>query len=531
MRTILNLLKLQIDNKTDLLKTTTPAKMFRQIIKILIGLILFTVVAVIVELRIFSLGVRINPELLAVILLATQIISLFFATGHVINTLYLCKDNEMLICLPVTPNQLFISKIIFIYLQEIQANAIISIPLFFGIGLLGGVGASFYLSFALYLLILPIFPIILASFISIPVMFIIKFLKKHTILSIASILVLVATCLFGYILLISQFAESFNIASAQIETVRQINATISKIGEKVIIYYQLALAMAKFSNWYYIALFILLCAVLSMLTIAIIRPFYFKTAMSSIENTVKTVKKGKPFKKSNVFFSLIKKETLCIFRSPADVFEYFLFTLLMPFIVFSYDKLLMSITVTQAGVNMIAGSHVLVVAIMAMLSNIASASAVSRDGGNFYNTKIIPVDYYTQIFAKFTFNAIFTVGALLVTMIVSFFIYPAWQIILGTVAIIFASLGHIAFSIDMDIKNPTKSHQGNETLASNSTPKSIISGLIIGFIMGLIVILLSGLENAVIPYIILIVLSIIFAIYRIYTLILRINLAYDKIEM
>ena len=78
------------------------------------------------------------------------------------------------------------------------------------------------------------------------------------------------------------------------------------------------------------------------------------------------------------FASLLKKETLCIFRSPTDIFEYFLFTLLMPFIVFTYDQLLTTITVNQAGINMIAGAHVMVVAILAMLSNIVSASAISR---------------------------------------------------------------------------------------------------------------------------------------------------------
>ena len=205
----------------------------------------------------------------------------------------------------------------------------------------------------------------------------------------------------------------------------------------------------------------------------------------------------------------------------------------MPFIVFSYDKLLMSITVNQAGINMIAGAHVMVVAILAMLSNISSASAISRDGGNFYASKMIPVNYYSQMFAKFAFNGVFTFGALIVTAVISLFIYPAWQVILGTVAVMFAAVGHIAYSIDTDIKNPTVINMGDEKSAtvSKSTPRSLIYGLCIGFIMGLIVILMSSVENAMIPYFIIIGGAFIFMIYRINTLILRINLRYDKIEM
>ena len=171
----------------------------------------------------------------------------------------------------------------------------------------------------------------------------------------------------------------------------------------------------------------------------------------------------------------------------------FLFTLLMPFIVFSYDKLLTTITVNQAGRNMIAGAHVMVVAILAMLSNIVSASAISRDGGNFYTSKIIPVNYYQQIFAKLVFNAIFTTSAIIVTMIVSMFGKDAvpWQLIMGSVAVIFASIGHIAWSLEMDIKNPTINAQGDEesSTTSKSTPQSIITGLVIGFVLGIIVIL------------------------------------------
>jgi hypothetical protein len=364
-------------------------------------------------------------------------------------------------------------------------------------------------------------------------MAVIKFLKKHTALSIIVVFSLVAACLWVYISLIGSIASDFNIADKQYETVRSINATILALGKKVIIYYQLAAAMVSFKGWYVFTLFIALCAVVSVLTVMFTRYFFFKAAMSNLENTIKTVENNKPFKERSILASLFIKEVRCVFRSTTDVFEYFLFTILMPFIVFSYDKLLMTITVNQAGVNMIAGAHVMVVAILAMLSNISSASAISRDGGNFHTSKTIPVDYYTQIFAKFLFNAVFTLIALLVTAVVSMFIYPAWQILLGTLAVAMAAVGHIAYSIDSDIKDPTVNNGGDEksSTVSKSTPKCLVYGLAVGFIMGMIVILMSSMKNAVIPYIVIIALALVFMIYRVNTLILRINLKYDKIEM
>lgn len=533
MKTVLSLLKLQMDNKSDLLKTTDPKAMMIAIIKAVVLVALGTLGVSFGLSKVFVLGFLINRELLSIVLLVTQGISLAFAIGNIINILYLSKDNEMLFCLPVTPNQLFISKILMIYVSELAVNAAISIPLFITLGSFSNFGASYYLSVVLLIFLLPILPIVIAAFLSIPIMAVIRFLKKHTVLSIIVVFSLVAVCLWGYISIIGSIASDFNIAAEQYETVRKINMQIAELGKSIPLYYQLAGAMISFSLWYYFPIFIAISAVISVITVMFTRYFFFKTAMSNLENTVKSDDRKKEFKTRGVIASLFLKELYCVFRSASDVFEYFLFTLLMPFIVFSYDKLLMTITVNQAGENMIAGAHLMVVAILAMLSNISSASAISRDGGNFYVSKIVPVDYYSQIFAKFLFNASFTLGALVVTAIVSFFIYPIWQIILGSIAVAFAAVGHIAYSIDTDIKNPTVNNGGDEksSTVSKSTPKSLAYGLAIGFIMGLIVILMSSLKNVFIPYIIVIALAFVFMIYRVNTLILRINLRYDRIEM
>ena len=120
-------------------------------------------------------------------------------------------------------------------------------------------------------------------------------------------------------------------------------------------------------------------------------------------------------------------------------------------------------------------------------------------------------------------------------MIVSFFssnIEP-WQNVLGTVVVMIASIGHIAWSIDMDIKNPTANLQGDEqaSTVSKSTPKSVLTGLLIGFIIGLVIILMSSLESLLIPYLIILGASILFTLNRLRVLVLRIHMCYDKIEM
>lgn len=533
MHTLFSLLKFQIDNKTDLLKASSPKVMVKAILRALLILVAAVFVVSFALNKVLVLGFQINAELIGIVLLVTQAVSLIFATANVINTLYLNKDNELLICLPITPNQLFISKLLVIYLRELAVNAMICVPLFFTLGGFSSAGWSYYLSIPILLLLLPIFPIVIAAFISMPIMAIIRFLQKHTVISIVVIFSLIAGVLWLYLTFIGNIASEFNIASEQFETVRKINIAILDIGKYVLLYFQLASAMLSFGQWYYFAIYLLVCAIVSAAAIMFTRRRFFKLAMVSLENTIKGKRKIKKFKKENIFVSLFKKEFFCVFRSFSEVFEYFLFTLLMPFIVFSYDKLLMTITVNQAGINMIAGAHVMVVAIMAMLSNISSASAISRDGGNFHTSKTIPVDFFTQMFVKFAFNAVFTVSAIALTAVVSIFIYPAWQVVLGSIAVAMAAVGHIAYSISCDIKNPTINAVGDaeSSTVSKSTSKCLIVGLVIGFILGMIVILMSGVSNPSLPYWVIIALSALYMVNRIVNLVLRINLSYDKIEM
>ena len=169
MRTTLNLLRLQIDNHTDLLKAASPKKMVISLVKILILLVAITAAIFYACMRIFMLGFAINAELISLVLLVVQGLTLVFTIAHVISTLYLSKDNELLICLPVTANQFFISKVLLVYFKELAFDALLCIPLFLCLGIFGGFGVSFYLAVPLYILLLPILPIILASFLSIPV--------------------------------------------------------------------------------------------------------------------------------------------------------------------------------------------------------------------------------------------------------------------------------------------------------------------------------------------------------------------------
>ena len=69
MAMILDLLRLQIDNKTDLFKMATPKKMLLSALKVLLAMIIGIVGVAVLLFRVFSLGIHINAEMLAIVLL------------------------------------------------------------------------------------------------------------------------------------------------------------------------------------------------------------------------------------------------------------------------------------------------------------------------------------------------------------------------------------------------------------------------------------------------------------------------------
>ena len=198
MRKILMLFKLQMDNKSDLLKTVNPKVMVPALLKSVVLILLATLAVSFGLSKVFVLGFAINQELIGLVLLLTQLVSLIFATGNVINTLYLSRDNQMLMCLPATPNQLFISKILLIYVNEFAVNLSMAVPLFLVLGSFSNFGWSYYVSLIPLLVLMPVLPIVAAAFLSIPIMAIIKFLKKHTVIAIVVTFSLIAAVLWVY---------------------------------------------------------------------------------------------------------------------------------------------------------------------------------------------------------------------------------------------------------------------------------------------------------------------------------------------
>lgn len=531
MAQILELFRLQMDNKYDIFKHKDVKTFLMLVFKYLIlAIAIILTLYLILNKIFFMLFINVNEDLMSIVLFATQAISFVFAVASILRTLYFSKDNELFMVMPVTFNQLFISKIMMIYINELIFNVLYMFPILFTFGLLGNFSIWYFLLLIVFVPILPVLPIALASLISIPLMFVVKFFKKNIWETIITILIMVATIFVLYMELVSQISGAINIAEKQIATGLKVNNAIKKIGSAIFLYNNLALSIVKFKMMWFPFAYLFGSILVFMLCFLIIKPFYYKVATISLENSTKTKPKVGKFKKRKPLNELLLNEIRTTFRSPAYIFQFFLFPLFMPLIVYTYDKLLITIAVNQAGQNMILGSHILILSIIALMSNTISSIAISKEGSNFYLSKVSPVSYQTQVAAKLIFNVIFTISAIIVTTITTFIfteLEPLF-ILLSSIVVIFLSLGHIVHSFDIDLQNPVLNWYDNSEISqmSKSTTKSMIYALVLS--LGVFVLAtLGGTAGVVVD----IVLSIIYLVARIHLLRIRVYHYYNAMEV
>lgn len=155
-----------------------------------------------------------ESALLALAVLIGQIIILIFGIYYVLAAFYLSRDLEMLIPLPVKPSQVLLSKFIIITINEYLTIAVAVLPILVTFGVLDNCGFDFWIISALVYLALPLIPLTLVSAVVVVMMrFINISRKKDALILLGGIAVLLAAFAFQFLM---QRAGSREITGQQI---------------------------------------------------------------------------------------------------------------------------------------------------------------------------------------------------------------------------------------------------------------------------------------------------------------------------
>lgn len=661
MHAIKSLLSLLIDNAFPLFK---KGRSFKSVLltllkDLVIMALVFAVIWFLSSKIFYFLAIKINGQFFAIAFLATQLISLVFATSHIITKMYMSNENNLLLSFPVSFDELFISKIIMTYISEFIFNILYIFPIFLVFGVVGKLSFTYFIGVVLLLPFMPILPIAFGSLISIPIMFIVKFFKSKPVVTIVVSLIAIAGIFFVYMLIVSKVSGAFNIADQQIDTSLHVNEGITKIGSKIFIFSYVGKNLFAWIDGGTFVKFLAYLGMLLLYTIGsiilvlpcllLIRAFFQK--MTSMNGQISIARKRKVSRVNEIFskddvlccetlcfnedvikstnaskraslikkyvkqvaksyaakaidvestkFALVyaltdKKETWeygsqttevinkdnrqvyrdtvsvvsnksvntplissirvsapkyhkrgqtaellvnefkSILRSPSLIFQYFLITVLMPIIVYTYDFILRDIEVSMTG-NMIKyAAHFFVLIVLTCLSSMVSSVAISRQGGLFYMTKTFPVDHKKHIFVKTAFNTIITSTMLIITAVVCYItkIVPAYVTTYSTITALFICVGHICHSIDLDLRRPSLSWYDASDISdiSKNTAISVLIGVVIGAIVFALIYFLFD-ENVKVPLNVVLIVSAVYCVTRVYFLFLRAKHTIERMEL
>lgn len=422
------------------------------------------------------------------------ILNLISVTFGLVKSLYHAEDNKVLATYPTTSGKLFISKILVFELFELKKSFDILLPI--SIGFLA-IGLKFNVITLVNVIwsLLPLFMIVtitvlVGALLSIPALFVFNFFKKHPVIEISSLVIVIGAVIFGLIVLITKIPDNkgdidINLSYAAIkQTIENFVAIFSKIVYPVNFAYK---AMVGEAGAYVLNKITLLtlarfgimvgvAGVLFGLVYLIIKPFYFAMMTKTFEFSKEVVGDSKKNKKREKHWSVLVKEMKLTLRDFGISGSYLGVYIAAPILLLFIDKIFRAMLTSVDGDLMIVAFNILLITAPLLTSSTIVSTLFSREGRTAYIKKTKPARPYFLLTSKLLFNLIFVVPSIIACC----FIFGKYTnqnatcaVLLGF-TVLFIEYGHIFFSATLDIMNPQNEIYATEG-ESISNPNERIS--------------------------------------------------------
>lgn len=435
-------------------------------------------------------GEPIKDNHIVFILLAFIVLSILEMSSNFVNTLYKSKDNMILLSMPVKASEVFASKLLVRYIREVKKMAYFIVPMFFGYYLLAIVDNltfTFFLRLALMFVLIPLFIVLISGLISIAFVGLDYLFKRVPFLK---SLLTVGLIVGGFILvinLVGKLPTNLPIKELWYEIVKNISDFIDITVEKFTIFTQCVRNFLFKDSWLSFAIIFGIIAVLLVLCIFVCFRVFFKLSSSATEISSSKVYKSSMKQQKNIFLVFLKKEIKSYLRSDDQVLNTFMYLVILPLLLFALNKIFNALDISKTGSVLIVCINILISIVLLTASNVSSASAISREGSEFYLLKISPADTKVICLAKMTVNIILStlsiVGVGIALGNVEY-VTPQAAIFI-CIILFFVNIGHICWSLELDILNPKidQYKAGEEVVNDNSNVStSVILGLVLAFL-------------------------------------------------
>lgn len=437
-------------------------------------------------------------EALVLLVTAIFIFMLFTGISSTIKVLYYKGDNEILMRYPVSGAEVFISKTLFLFLSQFIVTTVVMAPFLVAYASVSGLGVAFYVKIPVPILLMVFINFFLSNILAIPIMHLTNRIRNKFILIIIGLAILVTAGFALYMLLFNSMVTYMNDTAFSVFSDDMV-AVIETVAKWLIPAKYFADVMV--GKELYIA-YPALIGMLGLTLIGMIFIIYFlyaKTLLNNVEVEGSAFKHVTKNRRRPIFVTLLRKEFLQVFRSVNYSFQYFVLACAMPVMIYFCNEITGRLGENQIGEQIALGMTMLVMLIFTTVITSFAATSTSREGDNFYHTKVAPVSIQKQLFAKFTMFFLVSVAANAVCAVVLYFTKQVnltdaiWLFVMVELVAIAETL----IAMRMDIAHPYFNLSGEGEVVNNnaSTTLAVAMGFAVAVVIGIICMFLGYLGN------------------------------------
>ncbi len=492
-------------------------------------------------------SVPMRYEFLVVATVASMLVQLFTCTGNIIKTLFYDVDNELLLRFPIDGMELYMAKATFVFINNLIVSFLFTLPLYVFYGVFTGANVGYYFIGIVISIFISFIPFFIANIIAVPVMYLNNHLQNKFGLKLALTIILLVAAFSIYMLLLRGILEYYQTANANVLFSEEFLLKVKSIASSFI-------PASWFANILYgekvglsVLFSILITAGIGALSLALSWRSYYNILLKSLERGREafTKKRVKNTVKSQ-FRTVFDTELKVIFRSFNYSFQYLAMAIAAPFMVYFCNNLAVAVGDAAVGGAIIPGLTLMVVLIFDTIIVSFASTTISRNGATFYLTKIMPIPYKLQMLAKMTLYFMVAASSSLLSCLVTWAAfggekYGNFMGFVDVVGIFFISafiiISQSCVAILSDMKKPVfdVNGEGELTNPSKNVSNSIILGIAIAVIYGLIAMVFSYLPMGAMDmgirgiYLILNGVSLVIAAITVTVLFLTVDKKYDRI--
>ncbi len=484
---------MQLGNKYSFKRITDKKKyavnlMFKALSIIAVVVVMFLLLSVIKSI----LFLPVNRTTFLFLLFISQIISIITCTVGLLQSLYYGKDNPILMSLPAKHHEVFVSKLLAYYLNELIKNLYFVIPMFVAFGLLNGTGVLYYLNALALTLLLSWIPVLLGAFLSIILMLFKQALKHISWIGVVFAIVAFAGLFYLAMQILGGLERPIRLIEIYNSFVTETVLFMQRINQYALIYNNImeaAFNINALTN-YGIVLGVILG--LTLIVVLTSMPIYFRMASFGSEHAVTKKHRRKKAKRRGVFATLFNKEVKIMFRNLNQVVQDYLLVISMPLVIYVLNGFYWAMAPSLLGISMITCFDILVCLLLLTASNTHTASAISSEGSEFGLLKTAPSDTKRVAWAKMIMNFVIstlfigaTVGVL--SSAQNVINENLWQI---AVVLVLVNSGHILWSFQLDLRNPQLAEYSEKRDGAENKNKatSVLWGMIMAVFMAAVTI-------------------------------------------